>query len=64
MKNFFQGFGIISNDLLHVSPRETVDLCKKGAILLDVREEYMSWYKMFDVDELIFCPLSFLNEKI
>ena len=63
MNDFFAGYGIVSNDIVHVSPRETVELCKKGAILVDVREDYMNRFKMFDVDELIFCPLSILKEK-
>ena len=63
MNIFFDGFGLISADILHVSPRETVELCKKGAVLIDVREEYMNRFKMFDVDELIFCPFSILKEN-
>lgn len=63
MKNFFQGYGIISNEIIHVSLGETVELCKKGAILIDVREDYMGRFKMFDVNELIYCPLRILKEK-
>ncbi|MFC2151756.1 rhodanese-like domain-containing protein [Bacteroidota bacterium] len=63
MKDFFQGFGMVSNGILHVSPKETLELCKKGAVLVDVREDYMNRFKMFDVDKVIFCPLSILKEK-
>lgn len=63
MDEFFKGYGIVSGDILHVSPKETLELCSKGAVLVDVREEYMNCYKMFDVDELIFCPESMLMEK-
>jgi rhodanese-related sulfurtransferase len=63
MKGFFKGYGIVSGDILHLSPKETVELCAKGAVLIDVREDYMNRFKMFDVDELIFCPLSILKEK-
>jgi rhodanese-related sulfurtransferase len=62
MDDFFNGFGLKSGEILHVSPRETLELCKKGAVLVDVREDYMNCFKMFDVDELIFCPLSILKE--
>lgn len=63
MINFFQGYGIVSSDILHVSPKETVELCKKGAVLIDVREEYIRGFKIFDVEEQIYCPLSILKEK-
>lgn len=63
MDNFFDGFGIKSGDVLHVSPKETLELCKKGAVLVDVREDYMNRFKMFDVDDLIFCPLSILHDS-
>lgn len=63
MDDFFDGYGIVSNDILHVSPKETVELCLKGALLIDVREDYMNRFKMFDVNELVFCPLSILKEK-
>ena len=62
MNNFFEEFGIRSGEILHVSPREVLELCKKGAVLVDVREDYMNRFKMFDVDELIFCPLSILKD--
>jgi rhodanese-related sulfurtransferase len=62
-KNIFKGFGIISDEMLHVSPREAVELCKKGAVLIDVREDYMNRFKMFDVENLIFCPLSMLEAR-
>lgn len=54
---------MVSGGILHLSPKETLELCAKGAVLIDVREEYMNCYKMFDVDELIFCPESMLLEK-
>jgi len=62
MNNFFDGFGIKLGEILHISPKETLDLSKKGAVLVDVREDYMNRFKMFDVDELILCPLSILEE--
>jgi len=63
MHNFFEGYGMKSSDILHVSPREAVELCKRGALLVDVREEYMNRFKMFDVNDLIFCPLSILEKN-
>lgn len=51
-----------SSGILHVSPKESLELCKLGAIIVDVREEYMNRFKIFDVNEIIFCPLSVLEE--
>lgn len=44
-------------------PKETFELSQNGAIIIDVREEYMGYYKLFDVEEVIYCPLSKLEEK-
>lgn len=63
MNTFFQNMGITSSGMLHVSPKETYELCKHGAIIVDVREEYMNRFKMIDVDEIIFCPYSILENN-
>lgn len=63
MANFFQNTGMISSGMLHVSPKETYKLCRQGANMVDVREEYMNRFKMFDVDKVIFCPFSILEEN-
>lgn len=63
MKDFFQNIGMRSSGMLHLSPNETYELCQKGAIIVDVREEYMNRFKMFDVDELLFCPYSILKNN-
>ena len=53
----------MSYDIIHFSPKEAFEHCKKGAVLIDVREDYMNRFKMFDVEQLIFCPLSILEEN-
>lgn len=63
MREFFENAGMKSSGILHVSPKETFEFCKHGAILVDVREEYMNRFKMFDVDEIIFCPKSILEQS-
>jgi rhodanese-related sulfurtransferase len=45
------------------SPKEAFELSQNGSIIIDVREEYMGYYKLFDVNEVIYCPLSSLEEK-
>ena len=63
MDNLFKDKGISSSGMLHVSAQEAFELCKEGAIIVDVREEFMVGFKMFDVEKTIFCPKSMLEEK-
>lgn len=64
MHKFFEDKGIVSGGILNLSPAETLEICKKGGIIVDVREEYLNRYKMFDVAEIIFCPKNILEESI
>jgi rhodanese-related sulfurtransferase len=63
MSDLFKGKGISSSGMLHVSAHEAFELCEKGAILVDVREEFMVGFKIFDVEETIFCPKSMLEQN-
>jgi len=64
MKSKFQGLGIVSQNIVHLSAKEAFELCTNhNAILVDVREEYMLGSKMFDVKEMIYCPYSSLSEN-
>lgn len=47
--NFFQNKGICSAGILNLSPKESYELSQKGAIIVDVREEYMNRFKILDV---------------
>jgi len=58
MHQFFEDKGIVSGGILNLSPTETFEICKKDGIIVDVREDYLNRYKMFDVEEIIFCPQS------
>ena len=58
---FFNG-GFISAGIMNVTPRMAFSLCQKGAVLIDVREEALSRFKMFGVPEVIYCPFSILEE--
>jgi rhodanese-related sulfurtransferase len=60
---FFNNLGLISSGILHVSPREAFKLCGQGAIIVDVREEYLNRFKTFNVDKIIYCPFSTLKKK-
>ncbi len=62
MEGFFSGFGFVSGGIINITPRQALELCRKGALLVDVREEFMNRFKMFDVPEIIYCPYSIFNE--
>jgi rhodanese-related sulfurtransferase len=64
MKNFFEEFGFIINDIRHLSAREAFDAIVKGAILVDIREDYLTDMQTFKVDNYIICPLSNFDENI
>ena len=58
MANVFQGMGMLIGGILHLSPREAYEAVKDGAVLVDVREEYLKEFKFFDVRNAIFVPFS------
>ncbi len=58
MVNIFKGYGMVSSGILNVSPREAFELVRKGALMVDVREEYLRSFKGFDVPDVIYFPKS------
>lgn len=62
MEDLFSNSGFESGGILNLTPRQTLALCQKGALLIDVREEFMNRFKMMDVPEIIYCPFSILEE--
>lgn len=64
MKNYFEGKANYSNGIYNLSPLQAHRLCQEGAILVDVREEYLNRFKIFDVPELMFCPMKKLADQI
>lgn len=63
MENAFPNIGFISGDIRNVTPRQALELCRKGALLVDVREAELNRFKMFDVPEILYCPYSILEES-
>ncbi|MBS4012664.1 MAG: rhodanese-like domain-containing protein [Bacteroidetes bacterium] len=47
-----------------LTPKEALSLCEKGAIMLDIRDEYLHAYKYFDVAKNINVPFEELEEKL
>ncbi|HNW75015.1 MAG TPA: rhodanese-like domain-containing protein [Bacteroidales bacterium] len=62
MESFFSGTGFISGGIRNVTPRQALELCRRGALMVDVREAVLSRFKMFDVPEILYCPYSILEE--
>ncbi len=64
MKDIYSSKGNTINGLKHLSATEAYECCKLGAILIDVREEFMSHLKSFDVPEILIYPLRTFREDI
>jgi rhodanese-related sulfurtransferase len=62
MKNVDFNAGYLARGVLNLTPRESFELCAKGAAIVDVREEYMTSFKMFKVEKLIYLPYSELDQ--
>jgi rhodanese-related sulfurtransferase len=64
MNGLFDNYGFLSCGILHVSPHEAFELCGKGAVIVDVREEYLNNFKHFDVPKILYIPLSKLVQQL
>ena len=51
----------MAHGVLNLTPKESYALCKKGAIIVDIRESYMNNFKMFHVEKVIYLPYSDLG---
>lgn len=63
MDSLFDNYGFISSGVLNLSPVEAFELCTKGAVIVDVREDYLNNFKNFDVNEIIILPKSKLEQE-
>lgn len=64
MDKYFGKKALWSNGIFNLSPLQAFELCQQGAVIVDVREEYLNRYKFFDVPQLIFCPKKKLTELL
>jgi rhodanese-related sulfurtransferase len=55
--------GFIAHGVLNLTPKESFELCKEGAIIVDVRESYMNTFKMFRVENVLYLPYSELSKS-
>lgn len=63
MDSLFDNYGFISSGILNVSPVEAFELCTRGAVIIDVREDYLNNFKNFNVNEIMFLPKSKLEQE-
>ena len=62
MDELFQNTGFLSGDIYNLTPKQAYAMCQQGAVIIDVREESLSRFKMFGVPDVIYCPFSILEE--
>jgi len=62
MEDLFSNTGFFTGEIFNLTPKQTLELCRKGAVLIDVREDFMNRFKIMDVPEVIYCPFSILEE--
>ena len=60
--NAWFNIGFTAHGVLNLTPTESFVLCKKGAAIVDVREEYMNAFKMFKVEKLFYLPYSQIEQ--
>ena len=63
MDSLFENYGFLSCGIFCVTPREAFELSRKGAVVVDVREENLRGFKSFDVPELFYLPKSKIEEQ-
>lgn len=58
METLFTHQGMVTRGIVHLTPREALADLERGALLVDVREDYLVSMKAFDVAGTIFLPFS------
>jgi len=59
----FNSTGFTSGGIRNVTPRQALDLCNLGAIMLDVRQPYMTDFKVADVPVQLLIPFNQLPDR-
>jgi rhodanese-related sulfurtransferase len=59
--NKWFNLGFFAHGVLNLTPKESYKLCCEEATIVDVREEYMNFFKMFKVNKVIYLPFSKLE---
>jgi sulfur-carrier protein adenylyltransferase/sulfurtransferase len=61
--DYFEGQGYHNGKLISLSPRQACEFLKKDALLVDLRDEYETNYRKFDVPQIVYVTVKdFKNE--
>lgn len=63
MSDLFDDYGIISQGIRNVSPKEAFELNRHGALIVDLRDTDFSDFKAFDVQGVTRIPFSQIKES-
>jgi len=55
--------GFFAHGIQNLTPVESYELCREGAVIIDVRECYLNYFKMFRVDNVCYLPYSELDKS-
>jgi rhodanese-related sulfurtransferase len=58
MKEYFHNFGFEIDGMLHLTGKQALECLQQGAVLVDLREEFETGIKDFDIPVKLFCPLT------
>ena len=64
MSDLFKNHGIQTHGILSITPRETHELIKQGAYLIDLRDTDFIDYKAFDVANVISLPMAVFDDHV
>ena len=59
--NKWFNLGFFAHGVLNLTPKESYKICCEEATIVDVREEYLNFFKMFKVNKVIYLPFSKLE---
>ena len=60
---FFRSDGFVSSGFLNFIPKEAYEETKAGAVIVDVREEFLVDFKSFDVAKVMAIPYSQIEAR-
>jgi rhodanese-related sulfurtransferase len=62
-RSWFAGKGIGVGDILALSPREAYSLLTQEAVLVDLRKEYETCYRIFEVPDILYSSEEEIREN-
>lgn len=63
LSGFFANQGLFIQGITHISGQEVLAAVERGATIVDVREEYETVMKTFDVPGVVYMPTSVFKES-